>query len=173
MSRGAVVWLTGLPASGKTALAERLAARLREVRVPALLLDGDEVRDVLVPSPGHDEAERDAFYRTLAGLASLAARRGLVVLVAATAHRRAWRDHARHRAPRFVEVYVATPLEECRRRDPKGLYAKASGLPDLPGVGVPYEPPLHPDVIAAKGDEAGAAEAVLALLGIGELTASG
>ncbi len=171
MRDGAVVWLTGLPASGKTTLAERLAARLREVRVPSIVLDSDEVRDVIVPPLGHEESDRDAFYQTLGGLASLLARRGLVVLVAATAHRRAWRDHARHRAPRFVEVYVATPLEECRRRDPKGLYAEADGLPHLPGVGVAYEAPLHPDVIAAEGDEAGAAEAVLAHLGIGEMTA--
>jgi len=170
MSKGAVVWMTGLPASGKTTLAERLAARLREARVPSVVLDGDEVRDVLVPHPGHDPADRDAFYQTLGGLAALLARRGLVAIVAATAHRRVWRDHARHRASRFVEVHVATPLDECKRRDPKGLYERADGLPDLPGVGVPYEPPLHPEVIAARGDEARAADAVLGLLGIGELT---
>lgn len=171
MSHGAVVWLTGLPSSGKTTLAERIAARLREERVPAVVLDSDEVRDVVVPSLGHGVADRDVFYQTLGGLASLLARRGLVVLVAATAHRRVWREHARHRAPRFIEVYVATPLEECRRRDPKGLFARAGDLPDLPGVGVAYEPPLRPEVIAAQGDEAEAAAAVLALLGIGELTA--
>lgn len=170
MSRGAVVWLTGLPASGKTTLAERIAAELREAQVASIVLDGDELRDVLVPHPGHDDASRDGFYQTLAGLAALLARRGLVVVVAATAHRRAWRDHARARAPRFVEVHVATTLDECKRRDPKGLYAHADGLPDLPGVGVPYEAPLHPDVVAASGDEAPAAIAVLALLGIGELT---
>lgn len=170
MNGGAVVWLTGLPASGKSTLAERIAAHLREVRVPSVVLDGDDVRDVLVPHPGHDEADRDAFYQTLGGLAALLARRGLVVVVAATAHRRAWRDHARHRAPRFVEVHVATPLDECRRRDPKGLYARAASLPDLPGVGVAYEAPLHPDVVAARGDDAASASAVLALLGIGELT---
>jgi adenylylsulfate kinase len=169
MSRGAVVWLTGLPASGKSTLGERIAAHLREMRVPSVVLDGDDVRDVLVPHPGHDEPDRDAFYQTLGGLAALLARRGLVVIVAATAHRREWRDHARHRAPRFIEVHVATPLDECRRRDPKGLYARADSLPALPGVGVPYEAPLHPEVVAAHGDEAAAANAVLGLLGIGEL----
>jgi adenylylsulfate kinase len=165
-----VVWLTGLPASGKSTLAERLAARLREARVPSVVLDGDEVRDVLVPRPGHDDAGRDAFYQTLGGLAALLAHRGLVAIVAATAHRRAWRDRARARATDFVEVHVATPLEECQRRDPKGLYARAEALPELPGVGVPYEAPLYPEVIAARGDEARAADAVLARLGFAELT---
>lgn len=170
MKRGAVVWLTGLPASGKSTLAGRIAAHLQEARIASVVLDSDEVREVLVPPPGHDERGRDAFYQTLGGLAALLAERGLVVVVAATAHRRAWRDHARGRAPRFLEVHVATPLDECRRRDPKGLYARAASLPDLPGIGVPYEPPLHPDVIARSGDEAPAATAVLALLGVGELT---
>lgn len=169
MSNGAVVWLTGLPASGKSTLAERIAAHLREMRVASVVLDGDEVRDVIVPHPGHDDVGRDDFYQTLGGLAALLARRGLVVVVAATAHRRVWRDHARQRAPRFVEVHVATSLDECRLRDPKGLYARADSLPELPGVGLPYEAPLHPDVIAAHGDEPAAANAVLALLGIGEL----
>jgi adenylylsulfate kinase len=170
VTRGAVVWLTGLPASGKSTLAERIVADLREARVASVVLDGDEVREALVPAPGHDEPGRDAFYRTLGELAALLARRGLVVVVAATAHRRAWREHARGRAPRFVEVYVATPLDECRRRDPKGLYARAASLPDLPGVGVPYEPPPRPEVIARSGDERPAATAVLALLGVAELT---
>jgi adenylylsulfate kinase len=166
---GAVVWLTGLPASGKSTLAARLDARLRELRVAAVVLDGDEMREAIVPRPGHEPAERDAYYRTIAGLAVLLARRGLVVLVAATAHQRAWRDVARERAPRFVEVHVATPLDECRRRDPRGLYARSTWLPELPGVNVAYEAPEHPDVVARHGDDPGTVDAVLAALGIGEL----
>lgn len=146
---GAVVWFTGLPASGKTTLAERL----RE-HVGGVLLDGDALREVLDSA---DYADRDAFYRRLADLAVLLAHQGHVVLVAATAPRRAHRDRARATAPRFVEVHVATPLAECERRDPKQLYARArrGEAPLLPGVGVPYEPPLAPEV-TARGD-AGAA----------------
>jgi adenylylsulfate kinase len=165
-----VVWLTGLPASGKSTLAERIVAQLREARVAAVVLDGDEVREVLEPSPGHDPAARDAFYRTLGGMASLLARRGLIAVVAATAHRRVWRDHARERSPRFIEVHVATPLDECRRRDPRGLYGRAAWLPELPGVNVAYEAPERPEVIAPNGDDPRAADAVLALLGVGGLT---
>ncbi len=166
MSDGAVVWFTGLPASGKSTLAERLAARLRAERVAAVVLDGDEVRDVLVPRPGHDREGRDAFYRTLAGLACLLAHRDLVAIVAATAHRRGWRDQARAQAPRFIEVHVATPLEECQRRDPRGLYADAEARADLPGIGFPYEPPAHPDVVAPSGDDSRVIDAVLGLLGV-------
>ena len=164
---GAVVWLTGLPASGKSSLAARLAGRLREVRRAAIVLDGDEVRAAMVPRPGYDEASRDGFYRTLIQLAALAARQGLIVLVPATAHRRAWRARARELAPRFVEVHVATPLDECRRRDPRGVYARADGGA-VPGLGVPYEPPRAPEVIAPSGDDPVAADRVLALLGIAD-----
>ena len=161
MSAGAVVWITGLPAAGKSTLAAALVATLRELRVPSALLDSDQIRDALVPPPGHDDVARDGFYRTLAGLAALLARQGLVVVVAATAHRRVWRELARRLAPRFVEVYVATSLAECRRRDPKGLYAAATALPHLPGVNVPYEPPLAPELIVHPGDDARAIAAIV------------
>jgi adenylylsulfate kinase len=163
---GAVVWVTGLPSAGKSTLARRVQARLRADGVLAALLDGDEVRRSLVPGPGHLPAERDAFYETLARLASLLARQGLVVLVAATAHRQAHRDRARELAPRFAEVWVTTPAAECERRDAKGLYAlhRQGKAPLLPGPGVPYEPPRAAEVVARDGEDAAAVEAVGAWL---------
>jgi adenylylsulfate kinase len=158
---GAVVWITGLPASGKSTLAGKLATRLRAYRTPTLVLDSDDLHEVLIPRHGFDEAGRDAFYRTLAGLACLAARQGQVVIVPATANRRIWRDHARAHAPAFVEVFVATPPDECARRDPKGLYANAAARPRLPGVGVPYEAPAAPEVVAHGGEDARALEAIV------------
>lgn len=163
---GVVVWLVGLPASGKSTLARDVAARLLERGERAVLLDGDEVRALLRPPPGYDEAARDAFYETLAGLASLASRQGHVVLVPATAHLRRFRERARALAPRFVEVLCDTGVEECARRDPKGLYAAALGDPSrstLPGVGAPFERPERADVVVVPG-EPGAAERVLAAL---------
>jgi adenylylsulfate kinase len=149
---GLVVWLTGLPSSGKSTLAARVTARLRPALAP-VLLDGDELRAALVPTPGYDEPARAAFYETLARLAGLLARQGHVVLVAATAHRRAFRERARALAPAFVEIYMDTPVEECRRRDPKGLFSqsRASAQP-LPGAGVTYEPPLNPEFIVRPTD---------------------
>ena len=163
---GAVVWLTGLPSSGKSTLAHRLIERLRAGGAAAALLDGDDVRAALVPRPGYSPAERDAFYATLARLAALLARQGTIVLVPATAHRRAYRDEARALSPRFLEVWLDVPADVCRQRDAKGLYATAArgAAPDLPGAGPEYEAPSNPDVIARGGEDAAAVEEVLRLL---------
>src|SRR5205085_552587 len=82
---GAVVWITGLPASGKSTLATAIAAQLRAAGTPPIVLDGDEVRAAIVPRHGYDPDGRDAFYRTLGKLAALIARQGAIVLVPATA----------------------------------------------------------------------------------------
>lgn len=165
--QGVVVWFVGLPASGKTTLArsvaDALAARDGE---RAVLFDGDEVRGVLRPAPGYDAGARDAFYETLAGLAALLGRQGHVVLVAATAHLRRYRDAARALSPRFVEVLVDTSVEECARRDPKGLYARARAEPEtstLPGVGVPFERPERPELVASPGDPDAMARVLVAI----------
>jgi adenylylsulfate kinase len=162
MSGGVVVWLTGLPASGKTTLAERIRARLSR---PAIVLDSDVVRDVL-GAHGYAAADRDEQYRVLGELAAMLARQSLVVLVAATAPRRIHRETARRAAPRFIEVHVATPLATARERDPKGLYARAAaGLaPELPGVGAPYEAPDHPDVVASGGHDDQAVARIIEML---------
>jgi adenylylsulfate kinase len=158
---GAIVWITGLPASGKSTLAARIKTALDGAGVPCAVLDGDDVRAAL----GHDDhspAGRAWFYRALASLAALLARQGLAVLVPATAPLRSQREAARALFPRFLEVHVCTPAIECEGRDPKGLYARAraGGAPDLPGVGAPYEPPIDPDVIATSGEDDAAAAAV-------------
>lgn len=160
-AQGAVVWFTGLPSSGKSTLARAVARALDEKGRAHLLLDGDEVRAALLPRPGYGPRARANFYRTLGRLAALLAGQGLVVLVAATAHRQAFRTWARRRAPRFVEVYVDTPLLECARRNAKGLYGKARGLP---GVGVRYEVPRRPEVRAVGGASAAAVSACLRAL---------
>ncbi len=166
MSGGAVAWLTGLPGAGKTTLAERVAARLRAAGTPCAVLDGDAVRAALGRPAGRGAAERDDFYAVLARLAALLASQGLVAVVAATANRAAHRDAARALAPRFVEVHVATPAAECARRDPRGLYAagRAGRARDVPGLDAAYEPPAAPDVVASGGEDASAAERIVALL---------
>lgn len=161
---GVVVWLTGLPSSGKTTLAERTREALRSAGLPACVLDGDAVRAAVHPGPGYGPAARDDQYATLAELAALLARQGLVVLVSATAHRRAWRERARAAAPRFVEVYVRTGVEECAARDAKGLYARARAgeVTGLPGVDVPYEAPDAPEIVAEGGLDAAAVARIIA-----------
>jgi adenylylsulfate kinase len=156
-----VVWFTGLPSSGKSTLASAVSRALDLRGVPHALLDGDEVRAALSPAPGYGSAGRAHFYRTLAQLAGLLAHQGLVVLIAATGHRRAFRALARRAAPRYLEVYVATPLAECARRNSKGLYGTTR---KLPGAGVRYEAPLRPDVRAPEGSTPEAVRACLAAL---------
>jgi adenylylsulfate kinase len=164
---GAVVWVTGLPASGKSTLARRLRDRLRDRGVAAAVLDGDAVRAALVPAPGYDPAGRAAFYETLGNLALSLSGEGLVAIVAATAHRRAFRDRVRARAARFVEVLVDVPPAVCAARDPKGLWARARAgdAPELPGGAVAYERPLAPEVVARGGEDDDAVDAAAALLG--------
>ncbi len=131
------------------------------------MLDGDAVRSALVPAPGYDPAARAAFYETLGNLALALCDDGLVAIVAATAHRRAFRDRVREgAAPRFIEVLVDVPAEDCAARDPKGLWAKARAgdAPELPGGALAYERPLAPEVVAHGGEDEAAIDAVAALL---------
>lgn len=151
--KGMVVWITGLPSSGKSLLAERLWRRLVHAKRPTVVLDGDAVRAAMKPAPAYDDAGRADFYETLATLAAMMANQGLVVLVPATAHLRAYRQKARDMAPQFVEVYVHASAEACARRDAKGLYAAAreGKVTGLPGVDVTYEAPESPDIVALGG----------------------
>jgi adenylylsulfate kinase len=159
---GVVVWLTGLPASGKSTLAERVRSRLRR---PAIVLDSDQMREAL-EADSYAADDRDRFYRVLARLAATFARQGLVVLVPATAPRQAHRELARELAPEFREVWVCTPASECARRDVKALYARAEAgeITTLPGVGASYEVPAKPDVIADGGLDDEAAVAIQGLV---------
>lgn len=162
---GTVIWITGLPSSGKSVLARRIFARLRAGGAAAVVLDGDQVRAALDPRPGYDPESRARYYSTLARLAALVARQGLVVVVAATANRRAFREHARAISPRFFEVFVDVPIAVCAERDTKGLYAAArkGTVTQLPGIGSGFEPPLAPDVVASGGEDEGAAGAAARL----------
>jgi adenylylsulfate kinase len=163
---GLVVWFTGLPASGKSTFAERVRDAAKRRGWCSCVLDGDEIRAALVPKPGYEPEARDDFYATLANLAALLARQGMLVLVPATAHLRAFRENARTVAPDFVEVWVNAPQGTAEDRDPKGLYAasRSGHVEHLPGVGVTYEPPLQPDVVASGGEDEHALAVLVELL---------
>lgn len=153
METGFAVWITGLPASGKstvtTALKKELALRGLKVAV----LESDALRKVLTPRPRYDEEERNVFYGALAHVGRLLTEHGVSVIFDATANRRAYRDRARHAIARFLEVFVDCPLDVCMSRDPKGIYRRgregsAAGVPGMEAV---YEPPGTPDV-TVRGD---------------------
>lgn len=143
---GFVVWLTGLSGAGKSTLAEALGAELRATgarggRVE--ILDGDLVRTHLSKGLGFSREDRDLNVARIAFVAHLLARNGVAVLVSAISPYKATREAARQTIGDFVEVHVAPPLEECIRRDTKGLYkrALAGELPQFTGISDPYEPP--------------------------------
>lgn len=149
------VWITGLPASGKSTIARALTRELEARRVDAAMLESDAWRPVLTPDPTYSEEERDTFYGKLSFLAALLVSRGVPVIVDATANRRRYRDQARAAIGRFVEVFVDCSLEVCMARDPKGLYRRARGghSSTMPGLQAPYEPPEHPDLVVFGDDD--------------------
>jgi adenylyl-sulfate kinase len=155
---GATVWMTGLPASGKSTIAAGVEATLLEAGRSAYVLDGDNLRHGLNGDLGFSADDRAENVRRTAEVSALLVDAGVVVLVALVSPYRADREAARaahdRRGLPFLEVWVATSLEECERRDPKGLYARARAgeLKHLTGVDDPYEPPDSPD-LTVRGDE--------------------
>lgn len=145
---GFAIWLTGLPASGKTTLAQTLRQSLMKRDVAVQILDSDELRNLLTPNPTYSEEERDWFYKVLIWITGLLTDNGVNVLIAATAHKQIYRHAARRRIASFAEVYLQCPAEACCARDTKGLWQRAvSGeINNLPGAGVPYEKPDFPEV---------------------------
>jgi adenylylsulfate kinase len=149
------VWITGLPGSGKSAVARAAVEAISTPTAPVALLELDEMRRLVTPAPIYSDAERDLVYRALVFVASTLVDAGVPVIVDATAHRRAWRDLARAVIPHFAEVQLTCPLDVCREREetrvgghaPRGIYA-AAGRPDgrVPGVDVRYEPAASPEV---------------------------
>ncbi len=148
--RGVVVWLTGLPGSGKSSIADEVETRLFERGVRSFTLDGDTVRSTLSEDLGFTPDDRRENVRRVARVAELMLDAGLVVLVSLVSPYRADRELARERfaADDFIEVFVDTPLEVCEQRDPKGLYARARavGGGQMTGVGQQYEAPETPDL---------------------------
>ncbi|MCI4674349.1 adenylyl-sulfate kinase [Candidatus Mycolicibacterium alkanivorans] len=151
--RGATIWFTGLPASGKSTIAVAVERALVESGQVAYLLDGDNIRHGLSDDLGFSAGDRAENIRRVGHLTRLFADAGVVALASLVSPLKSDRDIARAlndaaKLP-FLEVYVATPREECEKRDPKGLYARARAgeLKGLTGVDAPYEPPEHPDLV--------------------------
>lgn len=114
------------------------------------------MRKILTPHPRYDEEEREAFYRQMVYIGTLLVQHGVPVIFDATANLRRYRDPARQRIPRFIEVYVDSPLELCMARDPKGIYkaAKAGATSTAPGLQSTYEPPENPEILVHGDREA-------------------
>jgi len=156
------IWVTGLPASGKSTIVSALKPQLEAMGLAVEVLESDEVRRVITPTPTYSEAERDLFYRALAFTGQKLVAHGVTVVFDATASRRAYRDFARSVIPRFIEVSVECSLAICMERDRKGTYRKGQRGESLtvPGLQSPYEAPINPDLridttTTPSGDAAG------------------
>jgi adenylyl-sulfate kinase len=162
---GCCIWFTGFSGAGKSTIADIVVARLRERGRFVELLDGDEVREHLSKGLGFSKADRDTNVLRIGFVASLLARNGVVAVTAAISPYRDIRNEVRGWIDNFVEVHVATSLEDCEARDVKGLYAKARAgeIPEFTGVSDPYEPPESPEIrieTAGRTPEESAAEVI-------------
>lgn len=143
----AVIWFTGLSGSGKSTIADRVAADLVSRGLRVERLDGDSVRNIF-PNTGFTRAERDEHIRRIGFLASTLEKNGVFVVASFVSPYEDARRFVRNLCRNFIEVHVATPLEECERRDAKGLYARArrGEIANFTGISDPYEPPVRPEL---------------------------
>ena len=146
--RPVVVWFTGLSGSGKSTVATWVAAELRRRGLRVEELDGDSIRHIF-PNTGFTKDERDAHIKRVGYLASKLERNGVFVVASFVSPYQDSRDFVRGLCANFIEVHVATPIEECERRDVKGLYAKArrGDIRNFTGIDDPYEPPAAPELV--------------------------
>lgn len=153
-----VIWLTGLPGSGKTTIANNLELKLRRRGAKVELLDGDVVRKQLSPDLGFTKEDREKHAMRVVYLCKLLSRNGILSIVSLISPYREFRRYARSEINtdnNFVEVYVNCSLETCIARDPKGLYKKALAgeIKDLTGLQDPYEEPQNPEIIVYTEQE--------------------
>ncbi len=155
MSKGFVVWFTGLSGAGKSTIANALASELERRGRRAELLDGDDVRTHLSKGLGFSKEDRDTNIRRIGYVARLVGRSGGIAITAAISPYRDVRDEVRAQTPGFVEVYMRCPVETLAERDVKGLYRKALAgeIANFTGVSDPYEEPLHPEVVCDTSRE--------------------
>jgi adenylylsulfate kinase len=142
-----VLWFTGLSGSGKSTIAVRVHEALAGRGTEVEYIDGDALREVF-PTTGFTREEREEHLRRTGYMASRLAAHGVTVVASFVSPYRASREFIRRLCPGFVEIYVATPLDECERRDVKGLYARArrGEIRHFTGIDDPYESPEHPEL---------------------------
>lgn len=162
------IWVTGLPASGKSTIVRALRPKLEAAGLTVEVLESDEVRRLLTPEATFSQVERDLFYRALALMGAKLVEHDVTVIFDATAPKRAYRDFARSLIPRFIEVAVECSLEICMQRDYKGTYQRGlrGESTTVPGLQEPYEAPVNPDLVidTTKVQAGSAADHALALV---------
>lgn len=153
--KGFTLWFTGLPCSGKSVVADRVAEMLKMRGLRVERLDGDIVRQNLTRDLGYSKKDRDENIRRVTFVAKLLTRNGVAVLTSFISPYRELREHARKEIGNFIEVYVKCPVEVCMKRDVKGMYQRAlrGEIKEFTGVSDPYEEPLEPEIILETDKE--------------------
>lgn len=153
--KGVTLWFTGLPCSGKSAVADRVAEILKDRGYRVERLDGDIVRQSLTRDLGFSREDRNENIRRVTFVAKLLTRNGVFVLTSFISPYRDIRAHAREEIGNFLEVYTKCPLDACIQRDIKGMYKKAmeGKIKEFTGVSDPYEEPLNPEVLLETDKE--------------------
>ena len=146
--KGATVWFTGLPSSGKSTIAREVYQRLLDRGCATELLDGAEIRESLSRGLGFSREDREENVRRIGFVAKVLSRNGVIAICAAVSPFRASREEVRRNTTNFIEVFVDCPVAVAASRDPSGMYAAAQrgDLPDFTGVSAPYEPPQAAEV---------------------------
>ena len=152
---GFALWLTGLPCSGKSTIADAVAKELRDAGHNVERLDADDIRKRFWPELGYSKEDRDKNISRVTWLAKLLTRNGVVVVLSFVSPYREAREQARKEIGDFIEVYVKCPLEVCMERDTRGLYQRAirGEIEQFTGVSAPYEEPTNPDIIVETDRE--------------------
>jgi adenylyl-sulfate kinase len=168
MQKGFCLWFTGLPCSGKTTVADQVADKLKAMGLKVERLDGDIVRKGLTRDLGFSKEDRDKNIERVTFVAKLLSRNEVATLVSFVSPYIQARDNARKECTNFVEVFVDCPVEDCEKRDVKGMYAKARAgeIKDFTGVDDPYETPPKPELVIEthKETEEESTEKVLTVL---------
>jgi adenylyl-sulfate kinase len=153
--KGVTLWFTGLPCSGKSAVADRVADILKSKGFYAERLDGDIVRQDLTRDLGFSKKDRDENIRRVTFVSKLLTRNGVIVLTSFISPYKEMRAHARTQIGSFLEVYVKCPVDVCMERDIKGMYKKAmrGEIKEFTGVSDPYEEPEKPELVLETGKE--------------------
>ncbi len=153
--KGFTIWFTGLPCSGKSAVADKVAEILKGKGLKVERLDGDIVRKSLTRDLGFSKKDRDENIRRVTFVAKLLTRNGVAVLTSFISPYREVRANARQEIENFVEVYVKCPVEVCMQRDVKGMYEKAikGEIKEFTGISDPYEEPLDPEILLETDKE--------------------
>lgn len=143
-----VLWLTGLPSSGKVAIAEAVSSKLREYSYIVQRLDGETTR-ALIPKIGFSKSDRDMHIKRVGLLASILEKNKVIVIASFVSPYKQVRNFVREICTNFIEVYVNTPLEICEQNDNRGLYkeARAGRIENFTGINDPYEEPQHPEIL--------------------------